>query len=325
MTKGVKKDLTFLPVREQKKLHKEIEQLCTFFPGLDDDRPQFEDDLRWWLDGETWTHLIGSGVFQRKRFISWANQTISRVREDFLNLYQDYDIPPSAILSLLGYFKIDSLTVEDVKSGQWILPNFSSPLSRWFFSCEILGTKLRSKRKAQKDVKTLRKAAQIIDQWEYLMRIRTDSFQNTYPYGFEIREVARNILQLTVTKAHRPEAAKIKRYAKALSDFFEIRANKPLYAYVGRLLKAAFNDMWNPAGDLRDAAKKLVKAPLSSTDIPTISPLSLCYPSPLGSIREGLKDAIRMCVLRGRLTVRVEYPPVHRGGSNRQSQGTSQV
>lgn len=313
MKKETQKPIRFLPPKEQLKLRKEIRGFFRFYPDAEKYRPPFEEDLHAWLEGQTWTSLCSLGVFQRKSFIDWAERTLEQVRGLLRKLYAQYDIPPSAVLTLLGYFKIDSLSVDEVRSRKWIQPNYNY-LYQLFRGLEVVAIKSRSRAKVVRDAKALRDAARILEQWELPVRMCNDSFQDTYPHGFEVREVARTLDQLARSRAHRPEERQVKTYAKVLAEFFELKAKRPLYGYIGRLLRAGFREKWNPAGDLREAAKKLVKAPFSLDDISRISPLRLSYPSPLGSATEGLREAVWMCSVRGKVVVEVVKPQGQRAG-----------
>lgn len=303
MTKELQKTTTFLPLREQSKLRKEIKKFFRFFPHVRGYRPDFEDDLDAWLKGQTWTSLRLVEVFNKRLFIEWLARTLEQVRGLLRLLYDRYDVPPSAVLTLLAYFRIDSLSVDEVKSGKWIQPNHT-PTYNWFCASDIVAIKFRSKTKVLKDAKALRSAARILEQWELPVLMHNDLFLNTYPHGFEVREVARTLEQLMRSRAHRPEGWQVKTYAKVLTEFFELTAKRPLYGYTGQLLKAGFRTKWNPAGDPREAAKKLAKAPLLPNEIPRISPLSLTYPFPLGSITWALRDAVFMCSVRGRVVIK---------------------
>src|SRR5438093_952936 len=135
---------------------------------------------------------------------------------------------------------------------------------QWFCASEAVAIRLRSRTKIVKDAKALMRAARILEQWELPVRMRNGAFRDIYPHGFEVREVARTLEHLGTSRAHRPEGRQVKTYAKVLAEFFKLKAKRPLYGYIGRLLRAGFWDKWNPAGDLREAAKTLVKAPFSS-------------------------------------------------------------
>ena len=307
MTKEIPKRISFLPPHEQVKLRKEIRSFFCFYPEAEGHGREFEEDLHAWLEGQTWTCLASLGVFKKKPFIDWAARTIEQVRWVLRELYDRYDIPPSAVLTLLSYFRMDSLSVEEVRSGKWMQPNLNY-FYQWFCASEAVAIRLRSRTKIVKDAKALMRAARILEQWELPVRMRNGAFRDIYPHGFEVREVARTLEHLGTSRAHRPEGRQVKTYAKVLAEFFKLKAKRPLYGYIGRLLRAGFWDKWNPAGDLREAAKKLVKAPFSSDDVPHISPLSLTYPSPLGSITEGLREAVWMCSVRGRVFVEVVKP-----------------
>jgi hypothetical protein len=45
-----------------------------------------------------------------------------------------------------------------------------------------------------------------------------------------------------------------------LTSFFKETTGNPLYKYAGQLVKTSFPEEWNPAGDIREAAKKLLKS-----------------------------------------------------------------
>jgi hypothetical protein len=92
MTKETPKSMRFLSPHEQSKLRKDIRGFFQFFPNAEGDRPEFEEDLDIWLDGESWTAL--KSLFRNKPFKDWAEQTIERVRASLLKLHTPSPLVP---------------------------------------------------------------------------------------------------------------------------------------------------------------------------------------------------------------------------------------
>ena len=89
-----------------------------------------------------------------------------------------------------------------------------------------------------------------------------------YPSSDSLRDIARRLRAIGPSKHHRPKNPDLIMFARYLAFIFRRATGHPLYEYVGRLLHAALPESWNPAGNLREAAKKLVKSKgeISATD-----------------------------------------------------------
>ena len=73
-----------------------------------------------------------------------------------------------------------------------------------------------------------------------------------------LNAIAADIRQRTLNENHRPKGKAARRVVQNLTNVFQLAVEKPLYEYAGLLTKSCFPEEWNPAGDVREAAKKLI-------------------------------------------------------------------
>lgn len=108
--------------------------------------------------------------------------------------------------------------------------------------------RLPDRREREKAARRWEKAADEIDRWgSFLWFSHLDSFTDP------LRDAAK---KMRVIKAPRtgPHSRRVNDCTKGLAKLFRSR-NIP-YRYVGELVKAAFPDEWNPAGDKANAIEK---------------------------------------------------------------------
>lgn len=133
----------------------------------------------------------------------------------------------------------------------------------WGFDNEVW-KKLRRSQVRHRDAKILEKAAEIVWQYEpFLPPLQTESphdKEGVYPSRGALEWVAKKIRELFPSQRYRPKDLELILFARELAWHFFGLTQRPLYEYVGRVLLAAFPEKWKPAGDVREAAKKLVKA-----------------------------------------------------------------
>lgn len=87
------------------------------------------------------------------------------------------------------------------------------------------------------------------------------------PIGIDPAFEASNYLRLLCNRVRemrppvtgRPRQIELRTMAAFLAEYFAERSGNPLPEYVGKLIRLAFPEKWNPAGDIKEAAKKLIR------------------------------------------------------------------
>jgi len=177
---------------------------------------------------------------QQKALI-WRKELTEKVTVELRGLYLRYGIMPAPVLDMLAGFKAAD-RMFDQKT--WI--------------------KLRNRNAREKDANVLDKAAKIVEQYEPFLPPRRMEGPNDrdgiYPSRTALEQTAHEIRDLFPSQRHRPKELELILFARELAKHFLNCTRHPLYEYVGNLLLAALPEKWNPAGKVREAAKKLVKA-----------------------------------------------------------------
>jgi hypothetical protein len=218
----------------------------------------------------------------------WALSFRTDQEETFWKLYVRYKIPPGELMVQMIRLKVMRLTSEDYLEDGWLSPNAGDDIIRQLegMPTEFTRAKLRSRKKREADARVLEKAAGCLNKWKPVLNERvqsdylveklnerpTDDIRKLAhearhrelkcPDPNELLAIARLLRELGPSEKHRPEEAELKMSARTLAEFFIKRTHKPLYEYIGILLKAGFPEKWNPASNLKDAARKLVKSAL---------------------------------------------------------------
>jgi hypothetical protein len=187
----------------------------------------------------------------REDLLAWGNRITTEATETLSTLFERYRIPPAEILDELGQCKAHLVVFEE---------EFA------------VAARVRSARKRKKDAANLNKAAKILRIWQpihpFIKRIER------YPCADDVASIGKTLLSFGPAQNHRPTKTEIRDCAVKLRSIIQSRARNPLYAYIGELLTAAFPDHWNPAADLREATKKLLKGRKSPRTDPISSSVS---------------------------------------------------
>jgi PAS domain-containing protein len=173
-------------------------------------------------------------------FMDWAAQTAERAKETLIHLLRKYQIQPFDILEILAHSKSEE----------------------WFHTHLTVRKKLRSFEHRERDAKSLEKAILVLDQWRSYLIQETNAIEwNHYPEIATLELVAKVLRDLGPSQKHRATEVRLRCCAQWLAEIMKHHArwDHPLYEHIGYLVKAAFPKDWNPAGDIREAAKKLVK------------------------------------------------------------------
>jgi len=226
---------------------------------------EFEDEIRSWLKRKgKFSSIVADDQWVFDRFIprdaffEWGKSVIP-----LKIIYRKYRINPHKILNHLGIHKIRTLSKDQFLSGDWVQRWDGSVLSvTGSLSIEEFKAKIRSLRLREKDALVLGKAADIAAQWKRYLDgplYFHPAAGDPYPSPASLKKLAKIIKETGPAKSHRPEEVELKVCAQGLASLFKETTGLPLYGYVGDLIRCAFPERWNPAGDLREAAKKLVK------------------------------------------------------------------
>ena len=169
-------------------------------------------------------------------------------------------IPPSAILDTLRLLKCKFLTREQLEAGDWI-----TDAPGWYLTQARIGLPDSESAKIRRNKKLREKAARalegarrvLLDYPEYLLAV--GDMPDPYLLPDRLTSIAKHIRDNGIKAGHRPRAAGASQVISALTILFKEVTGNPLYEHAGRLTKLCFPEEWNPAGDIREAAKKLIK------------------------------------------------------------------
>lgn len=222
----------------------------------------------------------------------WVGNFVQKSRDDLRALYDRYQLSPVKILAAVVMVKTWSLTKEELLRDGWLDPKAPPEVRRSIEegAGDFSFPKLRSYKQREKDARLLEAAAKCLEEWNPVLRSLEQrelfidlagplrkapaSFDdsvnlaikagglvsNAYPGPIMLREFANRLRALGPSKRHRPKNPQLEIYAKYLASFLAHETGFPCYGYLGEFLRTAFPKEWNPAGDIREAAKKLVKS-----------------------------------------------------------------
>jgi len=169
------------------------------------------------------------------------------------------------ILDTLEAEKRHLLSREQLESGLWL---------KGIGSVVTMGARLglpdtgmakirRNKKLREEKVKILEKAAAVLNEYPgYFLVFLDVKKPDQIVFGLPkyIRAIAACMRQQSRPAKHRPRERAARMVLESLTDTFRLAVERPLYEYAGLLAKTSFPEEWNPAGDIREAAKKLVKS-----------------------------------------------------------------
>jgi hypothetical protein len=198
-------------------------------------RQEVEEMIRGWLGDRK-----KRGYGRDPDFMDWAAQTAENAKETLIHLLRKYQIQPFEILEILALYKSEE----------------------WFHTHLNIRRKLRSEPLREKDARTLDKAVSILDEWWSYLTQETHALElDEYPNMEHLKQVAQTIRGLGPSQKHRATEVRLRCCAQRLAEEFQRHTGwkNPLYEHIGMLVKSAFPKDWGAAGDLKEAAKKMVK------------------------------------------------------------------
>jgi hypothetical protein len=221
---------------------------------------KLENDIRAWLAPRT----LAEDRYGPE-FIAWLKEVTDRNREILGQLFYRYGVEPSWILDTLEIQKKDLLSREQLESGLWLkeMSGFVTRAARFGLPNTELAKIRRNKKLRDQKAKILEKAARVLDDYPNYFVVFLDvqdPDQIVFDLPKYIRAIAVDIRQQSRAEKHRPKERAAKTILHSLTLTFQHLVNKPLYEYAGLLTKTSFPEEWNPAGDIREAAKKLIKS-----------------------------------------------------------------
>ncbi len=177
----------------------------------------------------------------RLELLDWATRTAVDCDWILRRLFDRYGISPMAVLDLLGSWKTYLVRYKAVIEAS---------------------AYVRSEKRRKQHSKTLIKAAEIL-------KLRKQLFPYAfsmprYPESADLETIAKTLREFGAAEAYSPGKVEIKACARELSRLFRGLTRRPLPEYVGEIMLIAFPDKWNPSGDLKEAAKSLLKEHKSS-------------------------------------------------------------
>jgi hypothetical protein len=197
-------------------------------------------------------------------FIAWFEKVVDQNRQILSALFYRYGIQPSLILDELEGHKRQLLSRQQLESGLWLkgMSSLVNRNARMRFPDSELAKIRRNKKLREAKAEILERAAAVLRDYplyfDVLVRAPTDEIIFDLPKY--IKAIAARIRQESSPARHRPKERVARMVLKSLTDTFRLAVKKPLYEHAGMLTKTCFPEEWNPAGDVREAAKKLVKS-----------------------------------------------------------------
>jgi hypothetical protein len=203
-------------------------------PSDDSNEQRYREDIQSWFRGE-----YGIDPANDLELTRWAEKAIEQTDETLKKLFFKYSIFPGHVLQLLAEYK----------------------LSQWR---QCTTAKIRSRKKREKDAALLERAARLLYDWGPVITWDVKAPFNKFVYSQsvadDVKEIANVIRELGgPSKSYRPREDELRKCGLSLCKFFQSRTGFQLYSDVGELLKGAFFKEWGAGGDLKDAAKKLLK------------------------------------------------------------------
>lgn len=189
-------------------------------------------------DGETLQEIRRQTIPEaiRLELLGWATKTATECDPTLRRLFNRHKISPYFVLETLGTWK-----------GHFV--HYQQALE----TSELI----RSEKRRKLHAKALNKAAEILKLWKPISPYAFPVYP--YPKSTDLQLIAKTLLEMGPAQRHRPKEVEIKTCAYQLSQDFRRKTKNPLPEYVGKLILAAFPGQWNPAGDVKEAAKKLLK------------------------------------------------------------------
>ena len=221
---------------------------------------KLENDIRAWLAPRT----LAEGQ-NGPEFIAWLKKVTDQNRQILGQLFHRYGMQPSLILDELEAKKRDLLSREQLESGLWLkgMSSVVNLAARLGFPDTELSKIRRNKKLREAKAEILEKAAAVLDDYPLYVNVfleAKDYDQIVFDLPKYIRVMAAQMRQESRPAKHRPKESAARMVLESLTDRFCLAVKRPLYEYAGLLTKACFPEEWNPAGDIREAAKKLVKS-----------------------------------------------------------------
>jgi hypothetical protein len=244
MTKRGNKETSFIPPSTH-----------DLVPELERDDRKFEDDVAAWYS--EWERSHGYGP----AFVQWCKDVINDTRETLAKLFFRYGIQPSTILHRLSSNKYFFLTHEQLETGKWI-----GDVPDWYYGQTRTGTLdsrqskiLRNKKLVERNAQRVEKARQVLTEMPiYILAL--GAMPDPFSFPDKLKAIAKTIRDSSVKQRHRPQLRAARIVMSDLVSEFQRATGHPLYEYAGILTKSCFPDEWNPAGDIREAAKKLISS-----------------------------------------------------------------
>ena len=200
----------------------------------------------------------------RRKLLAWAKKTATNCDPTLRWLFERYKICPIDVLNIVGSWKAYMVRYRSVIDAS---------------------VHARSEKARQQQADVLTDAANVLKIWKPLLpfldisaskRCRVASHGKVVwsldpeelkgitkavrcPDPADLEAIAKALRELGPSQAHTIGKLEIKLCARDLTEFFRWKASRPLPLHVGAIIQAAFPDDWNPKGDLKEAAKKLVK------------------------------------------------------------------
>ena len=245
MTKARQTNLTFRPLN-----------CVNVAPEADRNDETFQQDIEAWF-----THRLARYTLNGPRFVNWIKEIIKLADGSLKHLFYRYGIPPSVILDIIAASKQVFLTQEQVEAGDWI-----TDVPEWFVTQARLGLPdsemekmLRNKKLRERNAQALEKAVRVLLKYPRYLEAVPDML-DPLRLPERLNSIAKHIRSNVVQCNHRPHAEAASTVISRLTMLFQELTGNPLYEYAGRLTKTCFPEEWNPAGDVREAAKKLIKS-----------------------------------------------------------------
>jgi PAS domain-containing protein len=215
-------------------MRKQAEKSVTSVPP-DWHRQEVETLIQGWL-----RDLEKRGYGRDPDFMKWAAKTAEYSKETLIHLLRKYHIQPFEILEILALYKTEE----------------------WFHTHINVRKKLRNAPLREKDATSLEKAALILEQWRSYLIQQTHALEwDEYPEIAQLNLVAQALREFGPSQRHRATEVRLRCCAQRLAEEFQHHTGwkKALYEHIGVLMKSAFPKDWGAAGDLKEAAKKMVK------------------------------------------------------------------
>jgi hypothetical protein len=224
----------------------------------------FQNEIKAWLAKQFPIRSLRGPAF-----MDWITKATEQNREIFWELFHRYGIRPALLLETLEANKRMLLSRQQLESGLWLKdwPHLATMAARLGLPDTAMAKTQRNKKLREKKAKMLDNAAAVLDDYPFyipailnaLLLDRKEPDEILFDLPKYIRAIAADMRERGRVEKHRPKEAAARMVLESLTDSFRLAVKRPLYEYAGLLTKACFPEEWNPADDIREAAKKLVK------------------------------------------------------------------